>query len=152
MQRRTSTILTVLVLILFTTLLSMGWVFWQQRTLNASGSDVAVNITQESLRTLSASAMLDIAHPQLLSEMTAEDLRDYLILVSSRLGALQTMVDIRGGITTTPLPVPGRAIDASFEIGLEFAASSAVAEIDLQHIEGQWKLVRFRIAAQRLFS
>lgn len=146
MRRLLSTLLKMLLLIALILVGVLGWLYFQQRELTASSSELALTVTEEVLSTASNAALLREGHPSL----QAETMQGYLELVPERLGALQAIVSIQGGLLSSPLSLPlayalGNPIDASYQIGLQFSEEDTTLLIDMAYLDGRWQLTEFFI-------
>lgn len=153
MRRLLSTLLKTVFLVALIMVGVLGWLYYQQRELTSSSSELALTVTEEVLSTASNAALIREGHPSL----QAEKMQGYLELVPERLGALQAIVSIQGGILSSPLSLPlayatGSPIDASYQVGLQFAEEDTVLLIDMAYMDGRWQLTEFFIDSSLLDS
>ena len=145
MQRRSTFILFTVLLILLTFSASAAWITWQERKLNESSSELALAITLNTLSSASAIPLLEVADPRFMDGWDADALQRYIDLVVTRLGGLQALTGIGGGINGRPLPFIGREIEAFYLIDLEFPETVATAEVTLVHLKSSWRVLDFRV-------
>jgi hypothetical protein len=134
--------LTILLLIAGGTWL---WMYWQQRNLSSSSSELAINLTQEVLTRNSAAPLLALEHPRLLAGWNAEGFQSYIGLIPQRLGTLQALTSISGGITVLPVPFLNREIEANYSIGADFSEAAVTCQITLIYQNGRWLVADFVI-------
>lgn len=151
MRRFLSTLLKTVFLIALIIGGGLGWLYFQQRELTSTSSELALAVTEEVLSTASNAALIREGHPSL----QAETMQGYLELVPERLGALQAIVSIQGGMLSSPLSLPlayvlGNPIDASYQVGLQFAEQDTVLLIDMTYVDDRWQLSEFFIDSNLL--
>lgn len=150
MARRSTLPLTLLLIILAAAASMTAWSAWQQRQLNRSSSEFAVAISLETLSSYSAGPLVEVADPSFLQGWDEDGLQRYIDLIAARLGALQSVRSISGGLNSRPLPFLPQEITAYYEIALQFPEVMATGQVTLARMNRRWRLIDFRVVSPRL--
>jgi len=152
MSSRTSRFLVGTVTLLILATLVLGWSLWQQSRREQFSSELAVTVTQSVLTSASAAELTSNAHPDLLAQTSSSELNAYLAYLNRQLGELQNLLAITGGSEGGWLPGIGEAATASYEISLQFAEHPATALLELQQLDGIWRVREFSVDAPALYQ
>jgi hypothetical protein len=145
--------LIILITVLLATAIGLGSSLWQQNRLASSASDFSLQLLQEVLGNGQASSLVERAHPQFLSDMPAGSLHSYVANIRNRLGPLERLSSIRGGIDRSLLSFAASGSTAAYSVEMQFANDEAAeAWIELAHNGQDWQVSAFRVESQLLYD
>jgi hypothetical protein len=145
--------LIILITVLLATAIGLGSSLWQQNRLASSASDFSLQLLQQVLGEGQAASLVEQAHPQFLSDMPADSLHSYVSNARSRLGPLERLSSIRGGIDRSLLSFTASGSTAAHSVKMEFANDQdAEAWIELSHNGQYWQVSAFRVESQLLYD
>ncbi len=153
MTARSAPTLTILITGLLAAAIALGSSLWQQNRLASSASDFSLQLLQEVLGEGQVASLVAQAHPQFLSNMPAESLRSYIGNISNRLGPLQQLSSIRGGIERSLFSFAANGTTAAYSVEMQFANDAAAETwIELAHNGQHWQVSAFRVESQLLYD
>lgn len=152
MSQRSSTLLTLVVTGLLIAVTSLAGLLWYQSALRNQASELTLEIVQEVLGSGATARLAQAASPTLLAEMNEESLASYVAFVNRRMGALQSIDMISGGIDSLLLPLLSDGVAAHYDIDLQLDNGSATARFDLIRSDSRWRIETFTVDSPLLFN
>jgi len=131
---------------------AFGWGVFRKIQLDDTSSQFAIDVLQTTLETNSAESLISNAHDEWLSQMSAEEIDNYLATSLSGLGSLRALVSITGESSTPMVSIPGSSIDAHYIIDLQMEAAEAEAILDLRYENGSWRITAFGFESEVLMQ
>lgn len=124
---------------------------WRQELAEGS-SNFTLDLLEQTLVSGQAAALVNNAHPELLAEVSAANLQNYMTLITTRLGPLQTIRSIRSDKDLPLLPLLADVIEMHYSVDLEFARGEAVGLIVLKQPDSGWQVSRFTVDSPLLYD